>query len=325
MKKAQTFYKPLLSRPTWSRRDWLKVMVAAGAGTAFGALPALAPAKTNSNTQLMRTIPKSGEQIPAMGLGTSGSFEVGTSAADRAGVKEVLRLYIDNGGRLIDTSPMYGSAETVTGDLAAELGIQKDLFIATKVWTDDGRAAGEKQMKTSMERLRTERVDLMQVHNLVDWKTQLATLRTWKRRDRIRYLGITDYRVLAYDGLARLIKNENLDFVQFNYSIVTREAENMLLPLAADKGTAVLINRAFEDGALFRRVRGKEVPAWAAEFDCYSWAQFFLKYVLAHPAVTCVIPATGKPKHMIDNMGAGLGPLPDEKTRRRMVATIESL
>ena len=324
MKKDQGFYKPLLSRPTWSRRAWLKIMLAAGAGTAFGALPALAPAKTNSNTQLMRAIPKGGEQIPAMGMGTANSFHVGASAAARAPVKEVLRLFIDTGGRVIDTSPMYGSAETVTGDLAAELGIQKDLFIATKVWTD-GRVAGEKQMETSMERLRTKRIDLMQVHNLVDWRTQLNTLRAWKGQGRIRYLGITHYRTSAYDKLAGLIKNEALDFVQFNYSIVTREAENMLLPLAADKGTAVLINRAFEDGALFRRVRGKEVPAWAAEFDCTSWAQFFLKYVLAHPAVTCVIPATGKPKHLIDNMGAGLGRLPNEKTRRRMVATMESL
>ncbi len=323
MKKDQGCYEPRLVRSTWSRRAWLKIMLAAGAGTAFGGLPALALAKTN--TQLMRMIPKSGEQIPAMGLGTSGSFEVGPSDVDRAGVKEVLRLFMENGGRLVDTSPMYGSAETVTGDLAAELGVQKELFIATKVWTDKGRVAGEKQMKTSMERLRTKRIDLMQVHNLVDWKTQLPTLRAWKKQGRIRYLGITHYRTSAYDKLAHLIKHEDLDFVQFNYSIVTREAENMLLPLAADKGTAVLINRAFEDGALFQPVRGKEVPAWAAEFDCTSWAQFFLKYVLAHPAVTCVIPATGKPKHLIDNMGAGLGRLPDEKTRRRMVATMESL
>ncbi len=255
MKKDQGFYEPRLVSSTWSRRAWLKIMLAAGAGTAFGGLPALAPAKTN--TQLMRAIPASGEQIPAMGLGTSGSFEVGPSAADRAPVKEVLRLFIDNGGRLIDTSPMYGSAETVTGDLAAELGIQKDLLFATKVWTNKGRVAGENQMKTSMERLRTKRIDLMQVHNLMDWKTQLKTLRAWKKQGRIRYLGITHSRTSAYGQLADLIKHEDLDFVQFNYSIGTREAEKMLLPLTADKGTAVLINRAFEDGALFRRVSGR--------------------------------------------------------------------
>ena len=305
---------------TLTRRKLLKLLLGSGAGVALGSFPSAAQSKK----QLMRAIPKSGERIPAMGLGTSGNFEVGEGGDVRAPVKEVLRLFTEMGGRLIDTSPMYSTAETVVGDLAVELDVLKDLFIATKVWTY-GRVEGIRQMETSMDRLRTKRIDLMQVHNLKEWQTHLTTLRAWKGEGRIRYLGVTHYRVDAYDRISRLIKSEKLDFVQFNYSIVTREAENRLLPLAADKGTAVLINRAFEDGALFRRVRGKPLPTWAAEFDCHSWAQFFLKYVLAHPAVTCVIPATGKPKHLVDNMGAGIGRLPNAKTRRRMAAVADGL
>lgn len=303
-----------------SRREALTLMLGAGIGLATGRLNAQ-PAGENL---ILRTIPRSGERIPVVGLGSSDTFEVGASAAERAPVRAVLERYVGLGGRVVDTSPMYGTAETVIGDVAHQLGISARLWLATKVWTR-GRAAGIEQMEQSFRRLRTKRIDLMQVHNLIDTQTQLRTLREWQEQGRIRYLGVTHYRVDAYDEIARLIRDAALDFVQFNYSIATRDAERMLLPLAAEHGTAVLINRAYEDGQLFARVRGKPLPDWAAEFDCASWGQFFLKYVIAHPAVTCVIPATSKVKHLVDNMGAGRGRLPDAATRARMAAYFESL
>ena len=303
-----------------SRREALTLMLGAGIGIATGRLTA----KPASEDLIVRAIPRSGERIPVVGLGSSDTFEVGATDAERAPVRAVLERYAGLGGRVIDTSPMYGTAETVIGDVAQQLGIGAQLWLATKVWTR-GREAGIEQMEQSFRRLRTDRIDLMQVHNLVDTQTHLRTLRDWKEQGRIRYLGVTHYRVDAYDEIARLIRDEALDFVQFNYSIATRTAERMLLPLAAEHGTAVLANRAYEDGRLFARVRGKPLPEWAAEFDCASWAQFFLKYVSAHPAITCVIPATSKVKHLVDNMGAGRGRLPDAAMRARMVATFESL
>lgn len=303
-----------------SRREALTWLLGAGIGIATGRLGA----QPASDDLILRTIPRSGERIPVVGLGSSDTFEVGGSAAERAPVRAVLERYVGLGGRVVDTSPMYGTAETVIGDVAQQLGISARLWLATKVWTR-GRAAGIEQMEQSFRRLRTDRIDLMQVHNLIDTQTHLATLRDWKERGRIRYLGVTHYRVDAHDEIARLIRDATLDFVQFNYSIATRDAEHMLLPLAAEQGTAVLINRTYEDGRLFARVRGKPLPDWAAEFDCVSWGQFFLKYVIAHPAVTCVIPATSKVKHLVDNMGAGRGRLPDAAMRARMVAYFESL
>lgn len=317
----------------WLQRDisrrqllsWLiKLGVGASMGLSAGSVSASASAADSNDALILRVIPRSGERIPVLGLGSSDTFEVGTSDAERAAVREVLAEYVRLGGRVVDTSPMYGTAETVIGDVAEGLGIQDKLWLATKVWTR-GRDAGIEQMEESMLRLGTERIDLMQVHNLIDTQTHLSTLRDWKEQDRIRYLGVTHYQVDAYEDIARLIRNEKLDFVQFNYSIATREAERMLLPLAAEQQTAVLINRAYEDGRLFAQVRGKSVPEWAAEFDCNSWGQFFLKYVISHPAVTCVIPATIKVKHLIDNMGAGRGRLPDAAQRARMVAYFESL
>jgi aryl-alcohol dehydrogenase-like predicted oxidoreductase len=295
-------------------------MLGAGIGLATGRLSA----QPAGNDLIVRTIPRSGEHIPVVGLGSSDTFEVGASAAERAPVRAVLERYVGLGGRVVDTSPMYGTAEAVIGDVAHQLGISARLWLATKVWTR-GRAAGIEQMEQSLRRLRTERIDLMQVHNLIDTQTQLRTLREWQEQGRIRYIGVTHYRVDAYDAIARLIRDESLDFVQFNYSIATRAAERMLLPLAAEQGTAVLVNRAYEDGRLFARVRGKPLPEWASEFDCASWGQFFLKYVISHPAVTCVIPATSKVKHLVDNMGAGRGRLPDATMRARMVAYFESL
>ncbi|MBU1191629.1 MAG: aldo/keto reductase [Gammaproteobacteria bacterium] len=306
--------------PGLNRRQLLKLLIGTGIGISAGRLAAA----TIPDNLILRAIPRSGERIPVMGLGSSDTFEVGESAAERTPVREVLEQYVALSGRVVDTSPMYGSAETVIGDVARDLGIQSKLWLATKVWTR-GREAGIEQMEQSFRRLRTERIDLMQIHNLVDTQTHLRTLRDWKEQGRIRYLGVTHYQESAYEDIAGLIRDEALDFVQFNYSIATRAAERMLLPLAAERQTAVLINRAYEDGRLFAQVRGKPLPEWAAEFDCVSWGQFFLKYVISHPAVTCVIPATSKVKHLIDNMGAGRGRLPDDAMRKRMVAYFESL
>jgi diketogulonate reductase-like aldo/keto reductase len=219
---------------------------------------------------------------------------------------------------------MYGRAEGVVGDLAAELGITKSLFLATKVWTT-GHDAGIRQMEESFRLLRTDRIDLMQVHNLLGLQTHLRTLREWKAAGRIRYFGITHYHEDAYRELERLLRSDDFDFLQVNYSIRERTAAKTILPLAAERGVAVIISRPFAQGSLFARVRETPLPPWAADFDCTSWAQFFLKYVLAHRAVTCVIPATGNPEHLADNMASGSGPLPDEAMRRRMVQFVESL
>jgi len=288
------------------------MMAAAAAGPAGAdAAPSL----------LQRPIPSSGETIPVVGLGTWRTFDVGTSAAERAPLQEVLKLFVDLGGRVIDSSPMYGAAESVLGALAAELAIADRLFFATKVWTS-GLAAGRAQMEQSIKRLRIQKLDLMQIHNLVDWRTHLRTLREWKAAGRIRYLGVTHYTSSGYDELERVLRSEALDFVQVNYSLGERDAERRILPLARDRGIAVLVNRPFSEGGLFSRVRGQTLPAWAADAGCESWAQLFLKWILAHPATTCVIPATSRPEHLADNMKAGVGKLPDSALRDRMAASI---
>ncbi|UCE90658.1 MAG: aldo/keto reductase [Pseudomonadota bacterium] len=273
---------------------------------------------------LMRRIPKSGETIPAIGLGTARTFDVGDESMAREPLREVLREYHALGGRVIDSSPMYGNAEQVVGDLAADLNIGGRLFYATKVWTS-GQRAGIAQMEQSMRRMRTETIDLMQVHNLVDWRVHLKTLREWQEQGRVRYVGITHYLNSAFDDLADIMATEPLDFVQLPYNIANREAERRLLPLAAERGIAVLVNVPFDGGSLFSAVRGKPLPTWASEFDCGSWAQFFLKFILAHPAVTCPIPATRKRKHLIDNMQAGAGRQPNAQQRGRMVEYFASL
>jgi aryl-alcohol dehydrogenase-like predicted oxidoreductase len=298
-----------------TRRDLFRL----AAGAAVAAL--VPPAFANAPAQLMRKIPKGGEAIPAVGLGSSLTFNVGAATADRIAQREVLKLFAEQGGRVVDSSPMYGAAESVIGDLAAELGVTTKLFVATKVWTT-GRDAGMRQMEDSFQRLRTQQMDLMQVHNLVDWKTQLKTLREWKAQGRIRYIGITHYTESAYDELARVMASEDIDFVQFNYSIIERAAEQRLLPLAQERKIAVLVNRPFARAGLFDKVRGKELPPWAGDIDCTTWAQFFLKFILGHPAVTSAIPATSKPKHLLDNMQAGRGRLPDAATRERMARLI---
>jgi diketogulonate reductase-like aldo/keto reductase len=273
---------------------------------------------------ITRAIPSSGETIAAVGLGTYRAFDVGASRPQRDPLREVLRRFVALGGRVVDSSPMYGAAETIVGDLAAELGLGGSLFFATKVWIT-GREAGIEQMEQSMRRLRVTRLDLMQIHNLLDWRTHLKTLRDWKEAGRIRYLGITHYTASAYGELERIMGDERLDFVQLNYSLAEREAERRLLPLARERGIAVLVNRPYAEGAMFRQVRGRPLPAWAADVGCRSWGQFFLKWILGHPAVTSVIPATGQPDHLEDNMHAGVGPLPDAGLRERMAAYFKTL
>lgn len=305
-----------------SRRDLLKSAAALGAAW-IGGGPFTARAEGSMN---LRGIPSSGEKIPVIGLGTWQTFDEAPDTPAAAACKEVLRRFQETGGRVVDSSPMYGRAEALVGDLTQELGISHDLFIATKVWTR-GRQSGIEEMDRSFKLLRRRTLDLMQVHNLVDVDTQLATMRTMKAAGRLRYVGITHYTVSAYDDLMRLMNRRDhpLDFVQFNFNIATREAERRLLPLAAERGIATLINEPFEKGSLFRAVRGHSLPDWAAEFDCGSWAQFFLKYIVSHPAVTCAIPATADPEHVVDNTRAGFGKLPDPTQRKRMASYFDSL
>jgi len=294
----------------------------APAGPKKAPLPAGA---AESGKLLVRKIPSSGEMLPAVGLGTSGPFEVGESERDRAPLREVLAAFFGEGATLIDTSPMYSTAESVLGDLlTAEQ--QAKVFVATKVWTPNsgghGEQKGVEQMQRSMNLLKHPRIELMQVHNLVDLDVHLKTLRRWKDAGKIKYLGVTHYTTNSYPDLIAILEREKLDFVQFNYSVGTREAEKRLLPLCAEKGVAVLVNRPFEDGNLFSAVQGKPLPPWAAEFGATSWAQVFLKFILANPAVTCVIPATGKVRNLVDNLGAAFGRLPDAKHRAKIIASI---
>ncbi|MEF8699371.1 MAG: aldo/keto reductase [Candidatus Accumulibacter sp. UW26] len=275
-----------------------------------------APATTADDGLLRRRIPSSGEPIAAVGLGTYDSFDV--ADASQSALETVLTGFVALGGQLVDSSPMYGRAESVLGELAAKRGLRDRLFLATKVWTR-GRAEGIGQMARSLDRLQAKRLDLMQIHNLLDWRLHLPTLREWQQQGRIRYLGVTHYHASAYPELESLLRRERPDFVQFNYSMAEREAEQRLLPLAQELGIAVIINRPFAKASLFSRVRGKPLPEWAADFDCASWAQFFLKFILAQPAVTCTIPATSKLQHLQDNLAAGRGRLPDAQQRSTMI------
>lgn len=311
-------------RLRFNRRAFLRIALAAAGAWSLGATGTRAETPIRSQAMHTRPIPGSDASLPVIGLGTSRTFDVGDTELEREPLREVLRSFYDLGGRLVDTSPMYGHAETVVGELAEQLGIVNELFLATKVWTS-GERSGIQQMRASLRKLRRGNVDLMQVHNLVDTDTHLQTLRQWKQEGRVRYIGITHYRSDAFPELAQVMRQHDLDFVQLNYSLAEPEAERMLLPLAAERGIAVIVNRPFARGQLFRVTRGRDLPAWAAEFDCESWAQFFLKWVVGHPQVTCAIPATSDPEHLKDNMQAGYGTLPDAAQRQRMIQYMQSL
>jgi aryl-alcohol dehydrogenase-like predicted oxidoreductase len=318
----QTAHLDVIERLAISRRELLRLAVSAGIFISAGG--AAMGAANSSKPILTKPIPRTGESLPVIGLGTWQTFDVGAAQSERAPLREVLREFVRLGGKAIDSSPMYGRSESVVGDLAAELKLEGKLFVATKVWTS-GREAGIRQMEESFRRMRAKPIDLMQIHNLVDWRAHLITLREWKKQGRIRYIGVTHYTASAYDQLARVLESEELDFVQLNYSIAERDAEQRLLPLAAERGIGVLVNRPFAQAQLFSKVRGKPLPAFAEEIGCASWAQFFLKFVVSHPAVTCAIPATSKVQHLTDNMQAGTGPLPDAKIRQRMATYVAEL
>jgi aryl-alcohol dehydrogenase-like predicted oxidoreductase len=264
---------------------------------------------------MMRPIPSTGEQVPVIGLGTWQTFDVDRSAYDDRG--RLLSAFVSLGGTVVDSSPMYGRAEETVGRAASAQGLRPKLFLATKVWTT-GRAAGLRQMEESLQKLGADPIDLLQVHNLVDVRTHLATLREWKSAGRVRYLGVTHYAASGHKAVADVIEREPLDALQINYSVAEREAEQHLLPLAQERGIAVLINRPFAEGSLLRRLRSRPLPPWAGTIGCDSWAQLLLKFVVAHPAVTCVIPATADLAHLRDNMRAGLAPFPDEDMRMRI-------
>lgn len=305
---------------TIERRTFLQLMAAsvAAAAAPSGTLAA------GASPMARRRIPGTDEAVPLIGMGSADTFDVGDDGMKRAVLQGVLRNLVDAGGSVIDTSPMYGSAERVLGDLIEGLGVGSKLWLATKVWTR-GREAGAKQVEESFARLRTRRLDLLQIHNLLDWREHLPTLRELQEAGRVRYSGVTHYRADAHADLERVLGAERFDWVQVNYSLAEPEADARLLPFCRDKGIAVMVNRPFADGALFARTRGKPLPPWAAEVGCESWGQFFLRWIASHPAVTCVIPATSKPQHMSDNVAAGRAPLPDARQRERMRAYWESL
>ncbi len=302
-----------------ARRALLKGVIA------VASMPALSGVVTATRPDVVtRPIPSTGERLPVIGMGSWKTFDVADDKAEKARLNEVLQSFFDNGGALLDSSPMYGNAEATLGDVLQGVSGKDALFAATKVWAE-GKQQGIDDMYRSMGRMRVTHFDLMQIHNLKDWRTHMGTLKDWKAEGKIRYVGVTTSHGRRHDELIAVMQAETFDFVQFTYNIANHEAEKRLLPLAQDRGIATLINLPFDRAALFQKVRGKPLPDWAAEIDCTSWAQFFLKFCLAHPAVTCLIPATSKPHHMVDNMGAGFGRVPDEDLRRRMIEHMESI
>jgi len=292
------------------------------AGAALAALPGAVMAATDEKMRTAK-IPATGEQLPIIGLGTYSVFDVDSTAAAIAERREILNRLTTSGGSVIDTSPMYNRSEAVIGDIIDDGAERSQLFLATKIWTD-GRESGIAQMQRSFELMNTDTIDLMQVHNLRDTARHMDTIRQWQEDGRIRYNGVTHYTAGALPDLEREMQEFEPQFIQINYSLGEREAENRVLPLAREMGIAVLINRPFQSGRLFRAVAGKELPDFAASF-AESWGQFFLKFIVSHPAVTCAIPATSKPHHMIDNLGAGFGEIPDPEIRGRMSDFFEAL
>ena len=271
---------------------------------------------------LRRIIPRTGELLPAIGMGTYRTFHVGKNEAARAQRVAVLEAFFDAGGGMVDSSPMYGFSEEVVGDCLRRITSPQPLFSASKVWTL-GRSLGASQMENSAFLWNLKRFDLMQIHNLLDWQTHVSTLQAWREEGRVRYLGVTTSHGRKHDLIAKVLETGIFDFVQLTYNVLDREVERHLLPLATDLGIAVIVNRPFQGGRLFGRLGGQPLPVWAADFDCHNWAQFFLKFILSHPSVTCAIPATSQPLHLRENKAAGLGRLPDHGERKRMVAYVE--
>jgi aryl-alcohol dehydrogenase-like predicted oxidoreductase len=303
-----------------TRRDLVK------GGLALGALlGGLSPRAFAQQEPLIRKkIPSTGETLPVIGIGTARRYDVGSNAAERAELKEVLRRFVEAGGKVIDTAPSYGSAESVVGDLAQELRIRDSLFIATKVGARD-TPSGRQQIEESFRRLRAPRIDCIAVHNLMNTAAHLAVLRELKAAGRIRYVGLSTSFKGQYPEFEQVMKTEALDFVQVDYALDHREAADRIIPLAADRGAGVMVNLPFGRGRLFEAVRSTPLPEWAREFDCQSWAQFFLKYVVSHPAVTCAIPGTAQTKYLSDNLGAARGRLPDAAMRTRMAELIDRI
>jgi len=275
-----------------------------------------------ANYQMLeRIIPSTKKSLPVIGLGTSRVFDIKPTTELLAIRKNILDILLDNGGTLIDTSPMYGKSEEIIGRLIETYDRKKELFLATKVWTK-GKSEGENQIKKSFRKMHTSKIQLIQIHNLLDWETQITTLRKMKESGEIEYIGITHYKADAFPAMEKIINNEPIDFAQFNYSLGEREAEKRLLPLCADQGVATIINRPFMRAKLFRSVKGKALPSWCNDYGIGSWGQFFLKYILSNPAVTNIIPATSKPKNMLDNSLAGIGRIPDSKMKRKMLEVL---
>ena len=300
-----------------SRRTVLKILGVSGLAPPMGL-----QAVDIKNNMARRIIPSTGELLPVIGLGTSRVFDTDLNERSLNPRKEIVKALLDHGGSLIDTSPMYGKAEEVTGKIAQDLKVNDRLFLATKVWIE-GQTAGEIQMKESSMKLNKAVIDLMQIHNLLDWKTHIKTLYEWKEQGKINYIGISHFRSNAFSQIEKIITKERIDFAQFNYSLEEREAEKRLLPLCREKGVATLINRPFMRGKLFKAVARKKLPSWTYEYNVNTWSQFFLKFILANQAVTTIIPATSNPAHMIDNLIGGIGPIPKVGLQKKMVGVIE--
>ena len=300
-----------------SRRTVLKILGVSGLAPPMGL-----QAVDIKNNMARRIIPSTGELLPVIGLGTSRVFDTDLNERSLNPRKEIVKALLDHGGSLIDTSPMYGKAEEVTGKIAQDLKVNDQLFLATKVWIE-GKEAGEIQMQESSKKLNKAVIDLMQIHNLLDWKTHIKTLYDWKEQGKINYIGISHFRSNAFSQIEKIITKERIDFAQFNYSLQEREAEKRLLPLCQERGVATLINRPFMRGKLFKAVARKKIPGWAYEYNINTWAQFFLKFILANPAVTTIIPATSDPTHMADNLNGGIGLIPEMGLQKKMVEVVE--
>ncbi len=319
-----------------SRRQWVQKSIISGLGLYFAPQIGMSrthPQKDSKGLKSLtdhhleireRTIPSSGEKIPMVGLGTWIQFDVGYAKEEKDPLRQVLKAMYEKGGKVIDSSPMYGRSEAVVGELTQEMDHPDHFFYATKVWTS-GREAGIRQMRESMQKMRRKTMNLMQVHNLVDYKTHLKTLEGWKKEGIIDYSGVTHYTASSHGQLEQIVTSGMVDFIQVNYSMVDRNAEKRLLPAAKEHGVAVIINRPYAQGNLFSKVRKKELPEWCKEWDIHSWGQFFLKYLLGNNSVTCVIPGTSNPRHLVDNMGAGMGKLPDDQTRAKMLKVLDDI